>query len=310
MATQVVDSTNFEEFAKTGKVPEPPKEDKTEAKAEDKKGDGEKKDEVDEDGLTARERELLGAKLDKIVAKRHRAMKEAEEFSQEQYREKLAAEKRADELEARLKELQSKVAPTSTEKEPVREDFKTDAEYWDAKIDWRAREAVRADRELRAREAQEAAQQAAENAFRERLKASAAEIPDYEDVLKDVEGRSDEPTVAPHIAQYVKESDSPARLLYHFAKHPEELTHLNTLSPIKAIAALGKLEVSFEKPLPKETKDEAAKPPDKTRAPAPIAPISGEAGTVHKDLKDMNTRETIEYWQAREASAKRKRERH
>lgn len=323
MAQTVLDSSNMGEFLETGKVApfktnEAPKPAEPEVKAE--KVEKAAEPQVDDDGLTPEERATIGAKVDKIVNKKHRAMmeakeqaKEAESFAEAQYRERKAAEKRAEEFEARLKELESRAAPQEREaKEPKREDFKDDAEYWDAKIDWKASEAVRKDRELRAEEdrAREAARLDAQRI--ERNKAFAKTVPDYEETVAAL--ATEDLNVPGHIAQYLLESDGSPALMYHFAKNPNEFRRIAQLSPIRAIAAIGKLEASLEKPAPAPVKDEQPKvelrAPERPRAPEPIEPIAGNAGTVHKDFADMTYAERKEYWEVRDKASGSKRQRH
>src|SRR5690242_9627584 len=97
---QVVDSSNIEQFVTTGKVdefkaPDVPQETIEPAKkaeeATEKVDDKASKDEDDDSDLPERVRQQIG--------KKHRAMKEAEEFAEREYNQRRAAEKRADELE-------------------------------------------------------------------------------------------------------------------------------------------------------------------------------------------------------------------
>ena len=142
-----------------------------------------------------------------------------------------------------------------------------------------------------------------------RNKAFAKDHPDYEEV---VSGLSDNDLmVPPHLTQYLMESETAPALMYHFAKHPSDFERIAALSPIRSIAAIGKLEATLEA-TPEPAKDEAEAPATKvtSKAPAPIAPLNGNQGTVHKELKDMNTRETIEYWEARNKATGERRQRH
>jgi hypothetical protein len=321
---QVVDSTNFIEFAKSGKVEDYKPPEKVEAKAEeapkveDKAAPAAADDELSEDEKAAKV--AMGSKKwDQVIGRRHRAQKEAEErgreaesFAENQYRERLAAERRAEELEARLKALESKAQPEVSDKEPKPEDFKTPEEYWNARIDWKAAKAVADDRALRAEEERQREETRLNEARIARNAAFAKDHADYEDVVEEM-GRLDL-QVPRYISDYLMKSEDSASVMYHWGKNPDVLKGILKLPPDLALSAIGKLEAKLEKV---ETKaDEPVvepKPADtlRSRAPAPITPVSANgAGTVHKDLKDMTTRETIEYWAARDKASSHKRQRH
>ena len=318
MVQQVVDSGNIEHFAaKVGRADEakPPEGDKpAEAKVEEKVAA--KAAEVVE-GVEGDDVELP-EKARRAIGKKHRAMKEAQEaqadadaFAETQYRERLAAEKRAAEYEARLKALESKEAATAKvdKDEPKPEDFPDAVQYAKALAKYEAEKAVAADRKARA---DEAAQKEAERMDSQRIarnKAFAKDHPDYEET---VAGLADNDLIVPpHLTQYLMESETAPALMYHFAKHPSDFERIAALSPIRSIAAIGKLEATLELTPKADTPDPVVDKKVKSSAPAPIAPLNGsDVGTVHKDLKDMNTRETIEYWQAREKATSQRRQRH
>jgi len=322
MVVQVVDKENFKEFAETGvarSVEEPEKakvDDKTIDEKEPPKQEG-SDEKTDEYGLTAAERKALGDKFDKIVGKRHKAMKEAQEaasdaeaFAQSQYQERKLAEKRADEVEARLKELESKAAPKKDPVvEPKPEDFKDGVEYAKALAKYESQQVLEAYK-LQVLEETRQAEAARLDARRiERNKAFAKTVDDYESVIASL-GEHDL-TVPPVIAQYLLESDNSPQVMYHFAKNPDEFEAIAQLPPIKAIAAIGKLEAKLDKP--KEETKEVANGESKTalsKAPKPIEPIVASTAGQQKPLAEMNTRETIEYWEARDKARSFKRQRH
>lgn len=318
---QVVTSENFQQFVETGKVPEfkPPEAPKADAKVDEpvkepvRAADGTfaeaKTDKIeavpvaeDEDGLTPDEKARFTEQISKKIGAKHRLMKEAEEFGRSQYLERLAAEKRADELERKVNELETKSrpAPEAEKAQPKPEDFTTVAEYTDALTDWKV------DKKFAEREQQQAADkaraeaEAATKAFQTRLAAAIKEIPDYQEVID-----GSEAIARHHILNYLIESDIGPKLQYHLAKNPDVLDRLNQLSPIKAIAELGKLETKLEKPVePKaEAKLNAIVPV--SQAPAPITPIDGKTTPVHKDPATMTIKELREYERAREAAKRR-----
>lgn len=330
MAQQVIDGGNIEHFAaKPGRTDQSvPKEGtavEAAAPAADAKGDdkaavkaAEVVEGVDGDDLE------LPEKARRAIGKKHRAMKEAQEaqadadaFAETQYRERMAAEKRAAEFEARLKALESKeAAPVVDKNEPKPEDFPDAVQYAKALAKYEAEKAVAADRKERADEAAQQERQRMDAQRIARNKAFAKDHPDYEEVVSGL--KDNDMIVPPHLTQYLMESETAPALMYHFAKHLSDFERIAALSPIRAIAAIGKLEAMIEAE-PKAAKDVADTAPAKAAnggkitsgAPAPIAPLSGnDVGTVHKDLKDMNTRETIEYWEARNKATSQRRQRH
>jgi hypothetical protein len=345
MATVVVDSSNFVEHLQAEAAAEAEAVAAAEgASTETATGDdpGDKRGEPaaaatqedpDENGLTAEDRKGLTDKMQKTVGKKHRQMKEAEEFAADQYNQRRLAEARAAELERENAELKkgkqppepAKAAPAD-EGKPKREAFQTEEAWRDAVDDWRV------DQKFKAREAEEARKrQEAEGArIREVASARIAKaielVPDYQEVTEGADMEVPGP-----IAEYMQESELFAELGYHFAKHPEDLTRLSkmpmrtygdvqrlgvaiakiesTLTPFAPADGRGNAKADTLKP---STTSNGAKPstetgsatppgggagPSKPRAAAPITPLSSGGPSVEKDPADMNIRETIVDWQ-------------
>ncbi len=328
---QVVTSENFQQFVETGKVPEfkPPegakpaeptkKYETAKAAAEKVDKPEEKSDKSDAAGATPEDEAAkaaaakaeedddadLSEKVRKKIGAKHRAMKEAEEFAEQQYNERKAAERRAERLEQELAEAKSKSRPDQEQTAkvaPKPDDFKTVAEYADALTDFllekKLSERQAADEGRRQKEAADRVK----SEFSQRIAKAMKDIPDYDEVVSaaDVD-------VPPHISQHIVESDMGPLLGYHLAKHPEELDRLRKLSPIRAVAELGKLEMKLEKksePAPdKAAKTEAQQV---SRAPAPITPLDGKSTTVEKDPSKMTFQELREY-DRKQRAAKRNR---
>lgn len=252
---------------------------------------------------------LLTEKQQRAVNRKHRAMKEADEFAEEQYRARKASDRRAEELERENAELKSKGKPTPVEaEEPDPKDFTNEKGEFDAfgyakaLAKHAADEAVKADRKEQEKLNKEAAEARSYQEYLGRVRTSTKDIPDFAEIAEEVADL----TVSGALTGYLRESDAPGPLLYHLAKNPDELERLNALPTIKAIAAIAKLELSLTKAEPAKAEPEV-KP--KSRAPEPITPLANGAGSVRKDPRDMSTQEHIEdeYRQAREASRARKR---
>lgn len=323
---QVVTSENMQQLIETGKVdefkpPEAPKASEAKLRGEDGKfvsvepgketvdtvsENGDKQDTAsptdagdekpDGQAVEKSEDDDLPERARKRIAKKHREKMEAEEFGEREFDRRKAAERRAEELETRIKALEGSKSgpePTKDSKEPKPDDFKTVAEYADALVDYKLNQ-----REQKAEEKRQAAAQTEANkALNTRIAKAAAEIPDYKEVMADAD--IDAPG---HIAQYLAESDLGPQVGYHLVKNRGEYDRISQLSPIRAIAELGKLEKSLEKPVKAET----TKAPTVSKAPSPITPLdSSRATTVETDPAKMSLQQLREY--ERDQSRKRNR---
>lgn len=249
------------------------------------------------------------------IGKKHRQMKEAEEFAKAAYRKQLEAEQRAEQLQRQL-EAKPKSgpnpAPPAEEQEPKPDDFKTVGEYTDALVKFRVKKELASEKAEAARRREEEERAARAQEFGKRMDAAREKYSDFQTVLQAIEG-TDLDRVHADVVEYIQESDHGPDLLYHLAKNRDVLDRLRKLSPRRFIAELGKLEVKWEEP-PKPSADPstgqklsdiAATPapqPAISRAPAPIAALSSDQSTVvRKDPKDMSFAELRAYERQREA---------
>ncbi len=328
MAMQVVTSENFQTLIEKGSVPEfkapdakaeaaPASEQKAAAPATDDKTIETERDPITGQFVKKEVKEDSPATTDKVeakaeksavdeddddkdlpervrrqIGKKHRAMKEAEETARQWWADKTAAEERAEKAERELAALKNP-QKSNVKGEPKAEDYKTNAEYIDAMVEWRFEQKEAQEQQKRV----EAAQAKAQAEFIDRLNAVRKEIPDFDEVT----GEADI-DVAPHVASYIAESELGPKLGYYFAKNPDELSRIQKLSPIRGIAELGKLEASLDKkPEPKEVKAE----PVVSKAPAPITPIdASKKAVVQKDPANMTFQELREY-ERQKTAAKR-----
>jgi hypothetical protein len=282
---------------------------KPEAKAAEAKPEAE--DDLDdvegEDGLTARQKRELSAKMLKAIGKKHRQVKEAEEFAADQIRLARAAERRAEEAERELNKTRAATKPEPEAVEPVRENFATETEYIDAKIQWGVDQGI-AKREAERAESQRRSTVAAQ------LAKAAGLVPDFEAVT------SANLNWPGPVAQYMRDSDMFAELGYYFAKRPAELEKIAAMHPLKQLVAIGKIESTLqpfgsrspasdpepsgEKP---ETNGKGDKPapstdtgfsPSKARSDAPvIKPLNDGGQAIDPEPSSMNTREMIQAYQ-------------
>jgi hypothetical protein len=331
---QVVTSENLVQFVQTGQVPEfkapepakpaatiapktngaevaaPAPKETSAVPARDDAGKFTKQNEGDKSKTASAppKKEVADEDLSEVVRqkidKKHRQMKEAEEFARSEALRAMAAERRAEQLQQQLEAAQkSGPAPAKSEvpKEPKPDDFATVAEYTDALVTYRVDQRLRDEQTKREREAAEREHEARQREFGKRLNEAKAKHGDFEDVLASIKGTELE-RVHSDVTEYIQESDQGGELLYHLAKNPDVLDRLRKLSPRKAVAELGKLEAKWEAPAPAKeetpTLSEVALPTARpvSKAPAPIAPIdSSGIAPVAKKPDEMSVQELREY---------------
>lgn len=268
-----------------------------------------------DDGLTPRQKRELTASMQKAIGKKHRMLKEAEEFAAAQYSERKLAEQRAAQLEREFNELKGKIAPTQAEpeapKKPDRQNFASENEYVDAMIQWGVdqRLAEKAEEDRKARIEQERAKMV--EAAESRINRAAELVPDFREVVGGVDAE-----VPPAVAGYMQKSEMFAEIAYHLAKNPEILVSLAKLAPDEQLVKIGRIESTLspfepktaqndntssknssngqDNPAPSANTDIDLSKPRGKAAPV-ITPLDGTgSGGISKDSKDMNVREAIE----------------
>jgi hypothetical protein len=295
-----------------------------------------------EDGLTPRQKRDFSASMLKAIGKKHRMMKEAEEFAAAQYNERRMAEQRAQAVERELAELRAKAQPapqsatTDAPERPERAKFATDQEFLDAMIAWGVEEGLK-------KRAQEEAQRAAERRQAEVLEAAKGRIAKALEVVPDFEAvtRAADIEVPPLVAGYMQKSPMFAELGYHLAKNQDVLKSLAKLEPDEQLVTIGKIESTLKPFVVAELKAGAAKEsdgatpssksastngqrsmtapsedtgtiPSRARDTAPvIRPLNGSgAAPAEIDPRDMNTRQMIDAWQRKHGANFSLRKRH
>ncbi len=250
----------------------------------------------------------------KRIGKKHRQMKEAEEFASSAYRARLAADARAEKAERELSEMRAKSQPATAPKEdkpPKPEDFATAAEYTEALVEYRVAKRF-ADEATKAEQKRVADEKAArEREFAKRMNAAKTEFPDFEEVLQSLSG-TELDQVPGDVIEYMQESEFGPKLIYHLGKNPDVLERFRKLSPRRFIAELGKLEASWEKPPAEKNADAklsevaATAPTAVSKAPAPIQALGSEkSAVVNKDPATMNFQELREYDRQQRLQARR-----
>jgi hypothetical protein len=235
-----------------------------------------------------------------------REKRELDEAFESEYNARILAEQQLRDLKK-----EPETAPVKAEeKRPRLADFKT-AEEFDAAMDVyenTQRDRIRVEAEQAAR-AQAAVERANED-LGKRYQQAASDIGgDFEEVIK----AANESKLTPpeHIQAALREGEYGVHVAYYLAKNPDELKRLEGLSPVRAVAEIGKLEMRFAKSA--EAEPEAEKPKarakptvETTRAPEPLASVKADAsGIVQTDLSQPM--EFTAYRQQRMQEIRRKR---
>ena len=211
------------------------------------------------------------------------------------------AEARAEELERRLAAIEGKQAqpaqaqPESVQK-PTPDNYKDAFEYAEALSQWSAEQALlKREQEVKQKEF-EVQKQKVIQTWQQKLEATIAELPDYEDMVA-----SSNVKVNDTVRDAILESDVGPRILYELASDDDIAEKLSTMSTASALKLIGKLEARFEKteePVKAEKKTVAAK----SKAPEPIRPLRSTSGVadVGMDGNDMS----YQQWKAARQAGK------
>jgi len=174
------------------------------------------------------------------------------------------------EQNAQIMALVEKLAPPVPPSAPKKEMFASEEEYIDALSDWKAQRLV-GERDRKTHETHEMAEARKRlEGHEQRLKEAADRYPDIEDVARD-------PTlpVSQAMGLVIMESEAGPDLLHWIDEHREEAAKIAALSPAKAAAELGKIELKL-----------ATKPAvTVSKAPKPIVPV-GSNNNVQRNKDD------------------------
>lgn len=191
----------------------------------------------------------------------------------------------------------AKAAPAD-DKEPTRGDYESYDEFVTARAEYRAGKTAegilaKRDKDDAEKAAQETSRKASES-FKTRLKESAKGIEDFDTVFADAVhgpvGKLDGPAIA--------DCDSPAKVLYHLATHPDEAERIASLPSGQQAREIWKLDTALA----------ADKPPAKqpSKAPAPIAPVVGGSTATAEEMPDPSKDQAAWFrWRNAQIRAKR-----
>lgn len=244
----------------------------------------------DDKGKFAKKDELpagVQKRIAKEIGKATEARREAE-------RDRAEAAQRLKEIELQGSRPAKETAPSAkVGKPPKIEDFATYDEYTDARASQAARQAVEEALTAERSRVEQTKLQSAQAQTKTDWQKSEADarqaLPDYDEVVADIEWPQT-PAVAA-ISDYIM-SETNARLLYHLQKNPEEVQRISVMSPLRAVAELGKIEAAMTTKAP----DKAPVQPQPTTAaprvlPKPPVSVGGQPAPKEIDLEkaDMPT---------------------
>ncbi len=273
--------------------------------------------EPEDTGLEAEDHDLA-ERAKKRIGKKHYEMKKAQEAA-DQAREQSEADARLAEnlfneremWRKRAEEAEKKVTPPPAPVE-IKAPDESDAKYKkaDGTFDLRqfiadssafaADQAVAKDRKAQQEAIDARAREAAAADFKKRIEAAEKKYPDWKRVVE-----TSTIEIQNEGLQYIAQSEYGTDLAYYLAKNPAVAEKIRAMHPIRAIAELGKIETSLEKPAnsggAEKTAASATSPAtpqtvERQGAPAPITPIATSGtGSIVVDPAKMDFKQLREY---------------
>ena len=202
-------------------------------------------------------------------------------------------------LEARLKELESRVSPPAQAdtdelgQEPKPEQFSDMYEYAKALAEYTAdKKLMERDNQEKARKAA-AEQEARFKTWADRVNAAKTNLPDFDDMVQSSDVRVSDP-----VRDAIIESENGPQILYYLAENSEFAKKLADMSVVSAVREIGKIEARYVRDT-KESAPEVKTAAVKSRAPAPISPLRGAVNTVDANVDaDGNFHGSFQQWKA------------
>ena len=198
------------------------------------------------------------------------------------------AEAKAEQLEARLREVEARANPqtiaqtANVNDKPQASQFDDAFEYAEALAEWSAEKALK-DRDIA--ESQRKAEEERNKVLKswnDKVDKAKKEMPDFNDIVS-----SSTVVVSDAIRDAILESDVGPQILYQIASDDDYAESLTSMSAIKALKEIGRLEAKFEAELEATPKKEA-KTVSQSKAPAPISPLKGGKSAGADVLVDTN----------------------
>jgi hypothetical protein len=159
---------------------------------------------------------------------------------------------------------------------PKRENFTSDEEYLDAKVDFRLKQVIpEVENTIRAN----TQKSAAEVTFQQREAEIRKDKPDYDEVIAE----ASDVRIPPIAAEAIMTSEYGPDLRYYLANNPDKAARLNTMSPVSVAREIGIMEAEIRTAL-----KASPAPVRPSGAPAPIRPPVANGGRVETDLDKMD----------------------
>ena len=182
---------------------------------------------------------------------------------------------------------QPKAEPPKPEQpgKPKLEQFDTLEAYQEALTEWHfAEREKKREAEAQEKAAREVAQKL-QTEWDSKQQSARKAHQDYDDAIEST-AAPDGPGVAA-ARQAMLEDDAGAEILYHLAKHPDELKRISAMQPIAAVREIGRLSALFTPPAAngKQKLSAAPKPPPPVTRPAKIASDSIFDPAVQSDYR-------------------------
>jgi len=197
---------------------------------------------------------------EQLAAKRDRR---AQNKLEKAYRVRAEAQARADLLEKRLAELETKAAPPSQPGEPRLEQFDYDPEkYATAKAEFAKAQAAKELTAKQQAEYQAQARQKLVSSWEEKVAKAEDKYDDWQEKVGDIQPN------APFVAALM-EADNGEDIAYYLGTHPKEAQRIAQLQPLSQVREIGKLEAKLSL--------KTVEPKVPSKAPAPITPLTGAA---------------------------------
>jgi hypothetical protein len=246
MTTVVLSSQDLVESLETGVVKEPADviADRAGPKKSEAKPEPERKAEEpeDDDGLTEEQKRTYTDAMKRTIGRKHRQLKDAEEYAADQRDGRRTAEERVETLQRELdglkKAAEPKVEPATR---PKREGFQTQEAYEDAVVDFRVKEQLATEKKAEAERVSQQAERQLNEAAGARVDAARKAVPDWEETL---DGATQ--VVPIHIQDFMRRDEKFAELGYHFAKNPKELERIAAM-PAKSFADVMRVGIELDK---------------------------------------------------------------
>jgi hypothetical protein len=175
----------------------------------------------------------------------------------------------------------------NTSDEPKSDQFEKHEDYVKALAKWEVKQELAAEKAAIREQALKADNKKQLDSHIDRVKAFEKETPDFKEVMEDIATVR----ISTAVQNAIIDSEHGPKLMYEFAKNPEELQRISALSPEAAARAVGKLEAKFESSAGKKIEAAAETTPVKkvSTAPKPINTINSKAGHT------ATTRDEIPY---------------